>query len=431
MRFLFCLILAISATTMSGANWPQWRGPDLNGSSPEKGLPAEWSTNQNVLWRSALPGYSGATPVIWEDTVFVSSPDPDKNLLLLAFDAKTGAEKWRKVVGTGDREKGLNNMASPSPVTDGKSVFVMFGTGDVAAYDFAGKQLWARNLAAEHGKFSINWIYGSSPLLHKDRLYIQVLQHDPPSYPHARDDKPTRESYLLCLDPKTGKDIWRHVRPTDAKSEAQESYTTPVPYEGANGTEIIVLGGNYATSHAAGTGEEIWRCGGLNDRKELYWRIVPSAVVADDMIIVSGPKRDPVLGIKAGGKGLITATHIAWRFKENPTDCVTPLLYQGKLFVLDGDRQVMTCLAPKTGEKLWQGNLGVGREIFRASPLGADGRIYCIGENGTAVVLDAGDQFKILSTVPMGEKPVRSSMAAANGRLFIRTAKNLYCIGKP
>jgi outer membrane protein assembly factor BamB len=148
------------------------------------------------------------------------------------------------------------------------------------------------------------------------------------------------------------------------------------------------------------------------------------------MIIACGPKRDPVLGIKDGGKGLVTDTHIAWRFKEYPSDCVTPLFYEGKLFVLDGDRQMMTCLEPKTGEKKWQGNLGV-REIFRASPTGADGKIYCLSENGTVVVLEAGDAFKVLSTIRMGESPVRASIAVSKGQLFIRTAKNLYCIGKP
>lgn len=428
MRFLTWLPL-LCAVSLNAANWPQWRGPDLNGSSPETGLPVEWSTESNVLWKAPLPGFSGATPVVWENTAFVVSPDPEKNLLLLAFDTKTGAERWRKIVAKGDRTKGLNNMASPSPVTDGKRVFVMFATGDLAAYDFAGKQLWTRNIADEYGKFANMWIYGSSPLLYKDRLYIQVLQHNPPNYEHARDDKPTRDSYLLCLDPATGKNIWRHVRPTDAVSEAQESYATPIPYEGANGTEILVLGGNYLTSHSAATGEEIWRCAGLNDRKEKYWRIVPSPVVAGNRIIVSGPKRDPVLGVKPGGKGLVTDTHLAWRFKENPTDCVTPLYYRGKLFVLDGDRQVITCLDPNTGEKIWQGSLGV-REIFRASPTGADGRIYCISENGTAIVLDAGPEFKILSTIAMGEKPVRSSVAVAHGKLFIRTANHLYCIGK-
>jgi len=153
-------------------------------------------------------------------------------------------------------------------------------------------------------------------------------------------------------------------------------------------------------------------------------------VVANGIIIACSPKRDPVLGIRDGGKGLVTDTALAWRFKEFPSDCVTPLVYRNQLFVLDGDRQVMTCLDPKTGQKKWQGNLGL-REIFRASPTGADGRIYCLSENGTAVVLDAGQEFKILSTIPMGEAPVRSSIAVAHGQLFIRTAQHLYCVGKP
>jgi outer membrane protein assembly factor BamB len=148
------------------------------------------------------------------------------------------------------------------------------------------------------------------------------------------------------------------------------------------------------------------------------------------MIIACGPKRDPILGIKDGGRGLVTDTHIAWRFSEYPSDCVTPLFYQQKLFVLDGDRQMMTCLEPQSGGKIWQGNLGV-REIFRASPTGADGKIYCVSESGTVVVLEAGKEFKVLSTIRMGEAPVRSSIAVAHTEVFIRTAQNLYCVGKP
>jgi outer membrane protein assembly factor BamB len=192
---------------------------------------------------------------------------------------------------------------------------------------------------------------------------------------------------------------------------------------------MLVAGGDYVTAHSPDTGAELWRCGGLDVRHEHSWRIVPSPVVADGMIIACGPKRDPVLGIKAGGSGLVTETNIAWQFKEFPSDCTTPLFYQQKLFVLDGDRQMMTCLEPATGAKAWQGNLGV-REIFRASLTGADGKVYCVSEDGTVVVLDAGNEFKILATIRMGESPVRSSIAVAHGELFIRTAQNLYCVGK-
>jgi len=414
-----------------GENWPQWRGPFFNGSTTEAGLPVEWSKTENVAWVAALPGYCGATPVIWQDAVFVSSPDAEKNLLLICFDRKTGQERWKKIVAKGDREKGRNNLASPSPVTDGQSVFILFGTGDLVAYDFAGKELWRRQLGKDFGHFTINWLYGSSPMLYQGRLYVEVIQSTSPNgMVDGPDEAAGRDSYLLCVDPATGKDLWRQVRPTDAISEAQEAYTTPIPLEGKNGTEILVVGGNYVTAHSAATGEELWRCGGLNLRGEKYWRVVPTPVVADGMIIACGPKRDPLLAIRDGGKGLVTDTALAWQSKEFPSDCVTPLAYRHQLYVLDGDRQTMTCLDPKTGAKKWQGNLGA-REIFRASPTGADGKLYCVGEEGTAVVLEAGQEFKILATISMGEAPVRSSIAAAQGQLFIRTARNLYCIGKP
>ncbi len=408
-------------------NWAHWRGPAFNGSTTETGLPESWSKTEGVAWVTPLPGYSGATPIVWGDSVFISSPDEQKNLALICVDRKSGKVRWQKIVSVGDRTKGRNNMASPSPVTDGKSVFVIFATGDLAAFDFAGNELWHRNLAKEYGRFAIMWIYGSSPLLYDGHLYVQVLQRNPvpADYTQAIDGKTERESFLLCMDPKTGKNLWRHVRPTDADKESQESYASPIP----DGKEILIVGGNCTTANDAKTGEELWRCGGLNSHNDPFFRVVPSPVAADGMVIACAPKREPVLGIKDGGKGTVTDSRITWTFKDFPSDCVTPLYYQGKLFVLDGDKQMMTCLDPKTGAKKWDGSMGV-RDIFRASPTGADGKIYCISERGTAVVLSGGDEFKILATIPMGEEPVRASIAAADGHLFIRTAQNLYCIGK-
>jgi outer membrane protein assembly factor BamB len=433
MKSLILLTLALlSPGVLFAENWPQWRGPFFNGSTTETNLPDQWSKTENVAWVAPLPGYSGATPIVWDDSVFVSSPDDQKNLLLVCLDRLTGRVRWQQKVATGDFEKGRNNSASPSPVTDGAHVFILFATGDLAAFDFAGKELWHRNLAQEYGRFAINWIYGSSPMLYRGKLYVQVLQDAkvPAEYSHARDGKPERESFLLCLEPATGKNLWRHVRSTDAFSDAQEAYTTPIPVENGNRSEIIVVGGNYVTAHSTEDGAELWRSAGLNDKQEPFWRIVPSPVEADGLIIACGPKRDPVLAIKDGGHGLVTQTHLAWKFTDSPSDCTTPLFYQGRLYVLDGDRQVMSCLEPKTGRKISQGRLGV-HEIFRASPMGADGKIYCLSESGTAVVLAAGDEFKVLATIPMGESPVRSSIAAAHGQLFIRTAKNLYCVSKP
>src|SRR5688572_15504049 len=162
-RFLF-LSLALAAT-VHAADWPQWRGPNFNGSSPEKNLPATWK-RETVKWTTPLPGPSGATPVVIGDTIFVSSADPEKNLLLLCIDRPTGKIRWQKtVVEGGNIDKGRGNSASPSPVTDGKVVYTSYGTGHLAAYDMAGQELWRRDLGAEYGKFGFMWIYGASPLL--------------------------------------------------------------------------------------------------------------------------------------------------------------------------------------------------------------------------------------------------------------------------
>ena len=205
-------LLAALATLPLAAhaeNWSNWRGPAYNGSSPETDLPQTWSATEGIKWKTPLPGASGATPAVWGDSVFVSSTDPAKNLLLLCLDRKDGKVRWQKqIVEAGDVERGRNNMASPSPVTDGKAVYILNRTGDLAAFDFDGKVLWQRNLGKDYGKFSINWIYGSSPLLYAGRLYIQVLQRSPapPDYPGIGSTTGDRESYLLALRTGDGPD---------------------------------------------------------------------------------------------------------------------------------------------------------------------------------------------------------------------------------
>jgi outer membrane protein assembly factor BamB len=416
-------VVCLAAGTGLGANWPQWRGPFLNGSTTESNLPDAWSKTENVLWSAPLPGPGSATPIIWEDAVFVTSPDPDANLLLFCLDRASGKVRWQQTVAVGNRVKGFNNMASPSPVTDGKAVWSLFGTGDLAAYDFSGKPLWARSLTKEYGPFVINWLYGSSPLLYKGRLYVEVLRRQP------------GESFLLCLDAQTGSNIWRQVRTTDAIRESQEAYSTPMPGECGGRTEIVVAGGDYVTGHDAATGEELWRAGGLrNAQHRPDSRLVPSPLLADGLIFVCGAKRNPFLAFHDCGKGDVTSSGLAWTNTEFTTDCATPLLYQGKLFVLDGDKQIMVCLEPATGQMHWRQSLGV-REIFRASPTGADGKIYCFSQHATAVVLSAADG-RVLHTISMadsdqaGEGLSHGTIAAAQGCLFARAPGRLYCIGK-
>ena len=419
--------------TVHAADWPNWRGPNFNGTSPEKGLPAEWNES-DIKWETPLPSFSGATPAVSGDSIFVSSPDQNKNLLLLCLDRKDGQVRWQKQIATGDVDKGRGNMASPSPVTDGKTVYALYGTGDLAALDFEGNILWQRNLGADYGKFAIMWIYGSSPLLYDGKLYVQVLQRTPApdDYPGMAGAAGDRESYLLALDPATGKTLWKHIRPTNARMESMESYATPVPLEAGNQKQILLVGGDCITGHDPATGQEIWRGYGINRKSGEWMRVVASPVAADGIAIACGPKKEQTVAFRTDLKGDITDKGLAWAHDEKATpDVCTPAFYNGKLFLLDGDKQSLACLEAKTGRVLWEGKLG-HRETIRSSPTIADGKIYTISEQGTVVVCDAdGAEFKILGTETFkNAEPTRSSPVVASGNLIFRLADRVVCIGK-
>ena len=429
------LLLTLSLTAAKADNWGNWRGPSFNGSSAETGLPTTWSTTEGIKWTIPMPGASGATPAIWGDSVFVSSADSNRNLVLMCLDRKDGKTRWQKqVVEAGDKEKGRNNMAAPSPVTDGKTVYALFGTSDLAAFDFDGKLLWQRNLGKEYGRFSINWIYGSSPLLYNGKLYVQVLQRSPapPDYPGINGETGDRESYLLALDPATGKTLWKHVRPTEAKAESMESYATPVPHKTPDGKmQLLIAGGDTLTGHDPETGAEIWRGDGLNRKHGETMRLVPTPVSVDGLAIAFGPKKEQTIAFRTDLSGNITDKGLAWSIDEKKTpDVCTPVVYDGKLFVLDGASGTLTCMDPKTGAKKWQGSLG-DRTTVRSSPTAADGKIYIINEKNTVFVCSAGDEFKVLSKIQMEDpEGTRSSIAIADHDLFIRTPAHLYCVGK-
>ena len=387
-----------------------------------------------MKWTAPLPGPSGATPAVWDDSIFVTSPDAQKNLLLLCLDRKDGNVRWQKQIAIGDLTVGRGNMASPSPVTDGKSVFILYGTGDLAALDFDGNIKWQRNLGTDYGRFAYMWLYASSPLLFEGKLYIQTLQRNPApnNYPALAGGDPARESTLLALDPETGKTLWKHVRPTDAKDESQESYATPVPHFGADGkAQLLLVGGDCLSAHDPATGEELWRGNGLNPRKRGDMRIVASPVSAGGLAIACGPKKEPMLAFRTDGKGDITTTGLAWKNEERKTpDVCTPAFDGQHLYVVDGDGHTLTCFDPKTGEKKWTGELP-DRTVIRSSPTVADGKVYIVNEKGTVIVCAAGDEFKVLATIPMGDaEGTRASLAVSGGQLFLRTTQALYCVGK-
>lgn len=197
-------------------NWPQWRGPNLNGYSNEKNLPLKWTTEENVAWKLGMPGWSGSTPIIWRDRIFLNVADAD-SLYLWCVDKTKGTVLWKKLLGGGNVKMRKQNMSSPSPATDGKSVYVMTGTGVLKGFDFNGNELWSRDIQKDYGAFGLNWGYASSPLLFENSLYVQVLHG-------MKTDDP---SYVLRIDAKSGQTVWRVERPTNAQRESPDSYTTP------------------------------------------------------------------------------------------------------------------------------------------------------------------------------------------------------------
>jgi outer membrane protein assembly factor BamB len=429
------VVLALAAlvfvTAARAENWPQWRGPKFNGSSDARGLPDKLDKSSEI-WAAKLPGPGAGTPIVWENRVFVSALDQQsQKLLALCLDRKDGRVLWRKEVGQGNFTNRRNNHASPSPLTDGKTVFFYYGNGDLAAFDMDGNALWSRNIEKQFGPFYYQWTYGSSPLLYEGKLFIQVLHRDVPAHGPAPAGGQRADSYLLAIDPQTGKDLWKHVRPEEANAESKESYGTPMPFDGSGRKEIVVIGGDVVTGHDPETGKEFWRFGGWNPDKIGHWRIVPSVVTAEGLAIACAPKDGPVMAIKAGGNGDITSTHAAWISREFDSDVCVPLYYKGQLYVLDGDSKKLFCVDLKTGKIKWQGSLG-GRDVFRASPTGADNKIYCMNERAEVWVLSADEPFKVLYKGDLGgaDWPTRSTIAVSDGNVFVRTSAMLYCFGK-
>jgi outer membrane protein assembly factor BamB len=245
--------------SLRAENWPHWRGPHFNGSSTEQKLPADFSKTNNVRWVASLPGPAAATPIVWGDHVFVSSTDlRTKTLRALALDRRTGKELWSQEVTPGFKLDDKSNLASPSPVTDGELVCFLYGNGDLVAFDFSGKKLWARNLQKDCGQFAYQWTYGASPTLFDGKLLIQVLQRNVPVHGRGRKDGPN-DSYLLALAPQTGAELWKHVRPSEAHEESLEAYSTPIPFEHAGRREILAIASR--TARNSGVGEVGIRAG--------------------------------------------------------------------------------------------------------------------------------------------------------------------------
>lgn len=421
---------------LAGDNWPQWRGPALDGTSDSTHLPTTWSETQNIRWKTALPSWGAATPAVWGERIFVMSgsevgdgqvaetlkPGPKleregRELYLLCLARKNGEILWRRKLDDGNLHYNKQNMASPSPCTDGKIVWAMTGSGVLAAFDMAGEPLWRHELQKDYGEFQLGYGYASSPLLWGDSLFVEVLHGS----------EAGNRGYLVAFDARKGAPLWKVERKTDAVEESPDAYTTPTLMTTGGRTELIIGGADYITAHDPATGQEIWRCGGLNLEHNPRYRAVCSPVVAAGLVFMCC-RQGPLVACKGGGQGDVTATHLAWSSEAAP-DVPTPACDGKYLYVLH-DRGMLSCIDVKTGEPAYlKQRLPAG--TYSASPLLADGKLYVTSERARTTVLATGPEFKILAENELDDGHTLSSIAVAGRELFVRTAKSLYCISEP
>lgn len=421
-----CVVLMFGCQT-NGDNWPQWRGPQLNSVSGESNLPGTFSRESGMLWRTALPGPAGSSPVVWGDQVYVTSVDGRKNgdqmsLLCLGVD---GILRWKqKLDGTNANTMDSANSASPSPSTDGQHVWAMMGNGILHCFTVTGELVWKKDLQEEYGKFNIQFGMATTPVLDRGRLYLALIHGD------MRDMKTTSVGHVVALDAETGAEVWHQKRETDAVSENTHSYSSPVVYRDDEREFLITHGADYVIGHSLEDGSELWRCGGFNPKGSdynPYLRFVSSPCCQKGIIIVPSAKRQSVLALKPELNGDVTerSETIHWRMTGGTPDVASPVIYQGLVYLAD-EKGILVCVDGKTGETLYEKRLFASRH--RSTPVAADGKLFITGRDGQVFVVKTGRDFELISKTDLQEETT-SSPAIADGKIFVRTFDALYAFG--
>lgn len=401
--------------TASAANWPQFRGPGSQGHSTERKVPLEWSSTSNILWKTTIPGEGWSSPIVWKDHVFVTTTtEGGQSCRVLALHARTGEIRWNKEVfqQVPRRKEGRNSYATPTPATDGRRVFTVFGDGSFAALDFDGKVVWTNRsypFYSQHG-------LGTSPLL-QDGLLItpwDASSEGPDKLVGWQ--KPWDKSFVLALDARTGREAWKTFR-----GPSRIAHGAPIPWSHKGRLQVVTEAGDVVQGFDLRTGNRLWTSKALGEGK------VPSPVIAGNLVFASGGwgGRDSIKAFRLGDQGDLDETNLVWEQKKGVPKLSSLICIQPYLFAMT-DGGIASCYKVETGEIVWQERVGGN---FSSSPVAAANRLYFVGDDGQTTVLEAGPNFHVLARNPLGEK-VQASPAIANGHLFIRTAGSLFCVGK-
>jgi outer membrane protein assembly factor BamB len=382
--------------------WPVWRGPSRQGLAVGT-YPDSWSATENVLWKKAVPGRGNSSPIVWGNTIFLTTAhDGGRRLSLIAFRRSDGAQLWESFAPEGRtgyvHQK--NGHASATASTDGALVYVSFGSRGLAAFDFAGKLVWHQDVG------EIDNYHGpaGSPLLYRNRI---ILYQDFDS-----------GSFIAAFDSKTGKQLWRTSR------RARVGWGTPVAVRVGGRDEIIVSSQGSVTAYDPESGRELWVCDGNS------FEVIPTPVVSHGLVFASSGRVGPTLAIRPGGTGNVTRTHLAWVSPKGSPFVPSPIVYGDQLYTVNDMASIVTAFDAPSGKVLWQGRLGVAqREGFSASPVAVDGKVFFTNDQGETFVLRAGPSFELLRTNRIGETTL-ASPALVDGRWYIRTDRSLVAIGK-
>jgi hypothetical protein len=429
-------LLVIATSGLSAQNWPSFRGPGASGVADSQDLPATWDVRngKNVAWKTAVPGLSHSSPVVWGDRIFLTtaiSTKPDATFkkglygagtasddtsvqkwTLLCLDRKTGKVLWDRVAYEGvpkEKRHIKSTYANATPATDGEIVIVFFGSQGAYAYDFKGRQLWSRDL----GRFDVGaydspeyeWGTASSPILHRELAIFQCDQQ--------------KGSFLIALDRKTGKTVWK------AERDELPSWGTPTVVPVKSRPELVTNGSNFVRAYDPASGKELWRLGGSSKIT------APTPVYSNDLIVVASGRRPeaPVFVIRAGGNGNITGTPaIAWQKQQRGSYMPTPLIYDAHLYVLNNNG-VLDCYDLKSGKDVYRQRIEHQASGFSASPVASDGNIFLAGEDGEVWVIRAGAAYRQVAKNDLGES-IMATPAISKGLLLVRTQNHLWAIGK-
>ena len=424
----------------SSPHWPQWRGPSFNGVTAQS-VPVEFGETKNVKWKVAIPGRGFSTPVIWGDRIFLTTAIPtgkkqevaeppaggpggrggrpggagggaasgeEHRFVVLALDRRTGKTLWERVAKVATPHEGYHrqygSFASNSPATDGKLVYAPFGSRGVYAYDLNGKLVWERDFGVQM-RMRLAFGEGSAPLLYENML---ILNYDNEG-----------DSFIVALDKRTGKDLWRVAR------DEASSWSMPFALTHQGQKQIVLSATKRTRAYDPTNGQVLWECGGLGGN------VIPTPALQDDLLLVMSGFRDPkLMAIRLGGKGDLTGTSsVVWSTTRGTAYTPSPILLDNKYYTLS-DNGLLSCFNATTGEPHYlQRRLGEP-DTFKASPIAANGKLYLASESGVVSVVRMGAEMEILATNRFDDQMFVSSPIVAEGELFLRSSTHLFCVSE-